>query len=253
MPKGMKVGIYKTDICERCGNAFSAIGNGRKLCDKCNDEMTTFICKNCGTVFHIDYPKKEVRKFCSLKCAAVYTGIAKRMTPKICKQCGKPYRSTGTKRKFCSLKCHADSMRLPPKVCPNCGKTFLYITGKTCCSKECASAYPGSNYAINIKRRNGRRTDIEKIVEGFLIESHVSYEFEYPVGTRSVDYAIPIRKIAIECDGAAWHFDPVSDERKNEYLKSMGWSVIRLSEDVIRSGTFRNLLIDFLGMQSEMF
>lgn len=50
---------------------------------------------------------------------------------------------------------------------------------------------------------------------------------QYPVGRFFVDFGNPVAKVAIECDGAAWHLDKDKDAARDEALKAMGWTVYR--------------------------
>lgn len=53
-----------------------------------------------------------------------------------------------------------------------------------------------------------------------------------------VDFAIPDRKLVIECDGAYWHNLPkqvINDKRKDVWLANHGWRIIRLGEHEIKT------------------
>lgn len=50
---------------------------------------------------------------------------------------------------------------------------------------------------------------------------------QFPVGRFIVDFADPVRKIAIECDGAAYH-DRDKDSRRDALLADMGWKTYRV-------------------------
>ena len=50
---------------------------------------------------------------------------------------------------------------------------------------------------------------------------------QYPVGRFFVDFANPKAKVAIECDGAAFHQDKAKDRQRDEELAAMGWKVYR--------------------------
>lgn len=52
---------------------------------------------------------------------------------------------------------------------------------------------------------------------------------QYPVGRYFVDFANPIAKVAIECDGAEWHNDKAKDAARDAELEAMGWTVYRIS------------------------
>lgn len=50
---------------------------------------------------------------------------------------------------------------------------------------------------------------------------------QYPVGKYFVDFAIVHKRIAIECDGAAYH-DAKKDAIRDAELRRMGWHVVRI-------------------------
>lgn len=53
-------------------------------------------------------------------------------------------------------------------------------------------------------------------------------ELNYPFSTLSLDIAIIDAKIAIEYDGSYWHQDSQKDRRRDEFVKSQGWKVLRI-------------------------
>lgn len=55
---------------------------------------------------------------------------------------------------------------------------------------------------------------------------------QVPCGKYRIDIALPAYRIAIECDGKAYHSTPeqkAHDRRKNTYLRKNGWKVLRFS------------------------
>lgn len=52
---------------------------------------------------------------------------------------------------------------------------------------------------------------------------------QYPVGRFFVDFANPCARVAIECDGKAFHQDVARDQRREEEIRALGWRVYRLS------------------------
>lgn len=52
---------------------------------------------------------------------------------------------------------------------------------------------------------------------------------QYPVGRRFVDFGNPGAKLAVECDGAAYHQNKEKDEARDAELKALGWDVIRIT------------------------
>jgi very-short-patch-repair endonuclease len=138
----------------------------------------------------------------------------------------------------------------PLKTCPHCGKKFRANNQhQKYCSLKCYYSIAGGNSTISKKRSSGRRTDIEKIVESFLIQNSIIYCFEHQIGLYSIDFAIPSMMIAIECDGDYWHSLPKrkrSDSKRDLFLKDSGWTVIRLPGKQIVSGEFRDTLLSVL-------
>lgn len=59
---------------------------------------------------------------------------------------------------------------------------------------------------------------------------------QYPVSGFFVDFANPRAKVAIECDGAEFHQDREKDARRDAKLKSLGWTVYRISGKACRDG-----------------
>lgn len=58
---------------------------------------------------------------------------------------------------------------------------------------------------------------------------------QYPVGRFFVDFGNPVAKVAVECDGAAYHQDADKDARRDAELRRMGWSVYRITGRVCRT------------------
>lgn len=52
---------------------------------------------------------------------------------------------------------------------------------------------------------------------------------QYPVLNFFVDFANPVAKVAIECDGAAYHLDKAKDAARDKHLTDAGWTVYRIS------------------------
>jgi len=52
---------------------------------------------------------------------------------------------------------------------------------------------------------------------------------QYPVGRFFVDFGNPVAKVAVECDGSAFHLDIEKDHRREAEIRALGWGVYRLS------------------------
>ncbi len=52
---------------------------------------------------------------------------------------------------------------------------------------------------------------------------------QYPVGKYFADFANPVFKITVECDGKEFHQDKEKDRLRDEDFKKLGWTVYRIS------------------------
>ena len=59
---------------------------------------------------------------------------------------------------------------------------------------------------------------------------------QYPILNFFVDFANPVAKVAIECDGAAYHLDKAKDEARDKRLQDAGWTVYRITGKHCRIG-----------------
>ncbi len=86
-------------------------------------------------------------------------------------------------------------------------------------------------------------SSIEKIVYDFLLSKGVIFEKQKLInGKFLVDVYIPEFNLVIECDGKYWHsLERVvkKDKAENAYLTKCGYNLLRLSEDEINSGLFK--------------
>lgn len=52
---------------------------------------------------------------------------------------------------------------------------------------------------------------------------------QYPAGKFFLDFANPLAKVGIECDGAQYHKDKEKDAARDKTLQDMGWSIYRIT------------------------
>src|SRR3990167_5100423 len=52
---------------------------------------------------------------------------------------------------------------------------------------------------------------------------------QFPVGPYFLDFADPVKKIAIEIDSAKFHLDEQKDDRRQKEIESLGWKVYRFN------------------------
>lgn len=71
-------------------------------------------------------------------------------------------------------------------------------------------------------------TPIESALWEFIrLENAVLYP-QYPVRGFFVDFGNPVAKVAIECDGAAYHRDAERDAWRQALIEDLGWTVYRI-------------------------
>lgn len=70
-------------------------------------------------------------------------------------------------------------------------------------------------------------TPIEAWLWADIRDANAIFYPQYPVGRFFVDFANPKAKVAIECDGAAFHLDKAKDAARDAKLAEMGWRVYR--------------------------
>lgn len=52
---------------------------------------------------------------------------------------------------------------------------------------------------------------------------------QWPACGYFLDFANPVAKVAIECDGYAYHLDRESDAKRQAVLEAAGWTIYRIS------------------------
>ena len=87
-----------------------------------------------------------------------------------------------------------------------------------------------------IKWQPNKMTCLEASVDSVISEWGIEYHFNYMVGRYFIDFAFPEQMVGIECDGAYWHRNTKErDSRRDAWLSSRGWTIIRLSENEIEN------------------
>jgi very-short-patch-repair endonuclease len=152
------------------------------------------------------------------------------------------------RKRFCCLECQRQGMRnlngsahplyrKQPRICEWCGGSFVAVPAKIkagqgrFCSRACVGAYAS-------QQQDGRRSSIELMVEEELGRRSVSFVAQKKMAHFLCDFYVPERRLVIECDGDYWHSMPkvaARDVRKDNWLKSHGQKIVRLSEAEIRA------------------
>lgn len=90
-------------------------------------------------------------------------------------------------------------------------------------------------------------SSIEETVAKLLDALSVKYRRQAYIGRCLVDFWLKAQRLVIECDGDYWHSLPgraEADERRDAWLKSRGFSVLRLRETDIRAGRVASRLAE---------
>lgn len=232
-------------------------------------------CETCGKAFSVE-PHRAAARFCSRPCQ--HRGHAVELTKpshRTCERCGQAFttRPSAPKR-FCSQSCasrtHGDAVRghrvaRETFTCVVCGTEFQArrAEGKQCCSRTCASRsferripfrcqICGVEKLVRAKLHDQKycsracrtvgigKTEsyLERMMAAALKERGVAAEQSFPIGSYTLDFAIPNRRVAIECDGKYWHSlqeCAARDRRKDKFLTGRGWQVLRFPEDRLNS------------------
>jgi very-short-patch-repair endonuclease len=92
-------------------------------------------------------------------------------------------------------------------------------------------AAPRNEWAIDAYAWDGllELTPIEKWLWADIRQLDAVLYPQFPVGRFFVDFASPVARVAIECDGAAFHQDKAKDAARDAELERMGWTVYRIT------------------------
>nr|WP_319268373.1 DUF559 domain-containing protein [uncultured Draconibacterium sp.] len=66
---------------------------------------------------------------------------------------------------------------------------------------------------------------------------------EYPIGKYFVDFADPVHRVVIECDGRKYHQDKTKDQNRQQFIESLGWTVFRFDAAQIFSNIYDNVIV----------
>jgi very-short-patch-repair endonuclease len=71
----------------------------------------------------------------------------------------------------------------------------------------------------------------------------VEYVTQHPIGPYIADVFVRSKNLVIECDGAYWHQKTQDrDAQRDAYMIALGYTVLRLPEQAIRSGASREMV-----------
>lgn len=103
-------------------------------------------------------------------------------------------------------------------------------------------------------------TSIEKKMYKGLMQSKIPYRkfAQFEAGPYKLDFAFPDLKIAVECDGEAFHSSPSQlerDQERDSKLAQAGWTVLRFKDKEIddRFGAVINKIVDTINKKAQMY
>jgi len=140
------------------------------------------------------------------------------------------------------------------------GKTWEHLHGKEDAKKRKA-IYSSRFRKLTIRRLENNEfpffdTKIEKKIAKELLKKKIPFIKQFNMGNKFVcDFAIPIYKIIIECDGDYWHANPKiydykkldlrqknkikRDKLKDKFITKKDWRILRFFESDINSNVSR--------------
>lgn len=234
-------------------------------------------CETCGTSFQVE-PYRVSARFCSRACQATWHAKELfRQELRHCRVCGESFMARPAKTKaYCSASCasreHGAKTSHPYKghtniqrICPICNTSFTTHSAKpkTYCSKQCIdrsferridlvcqvchkvfnirTKFSDQKYCSRTCRTVGigkTESYLERKMASGLSLAGIDAVPQFAIGPYTVDFALPVSKVVIECDGDYWHSLPkcaARDRRKDTYLTNRGWRVLRFSETTINT------------------
>lgn len=93
-------------------------------------------------------------------------------------------------------------------------------------------------------------SSIELSVRALLDKLEIPYVAEHRIGRYVIDIFIPDRRLVIECDGRYWHSmlgAKERDEKRDAYMVSLGYMVLRLPENEIKERRVEPMLLRAVG------
>jgi len=249
-PKGSKNGVRSliTKQCETCMLIFHVepyrikarfcscacknIGHSKFLCQ--SEERN---CQNCNKPFLAQPADKKI--YCSRNCSHQAHGkkvSGHRLTTIFvtnnCSICQKQFSGRAAlQQKFCSRVCANKSyerrINLTCQICSNTYTVRAKYHNQKYCSRACRTIGIGKTESY-----------LEKLFANALTLAGIIFQKQYPIGTYTVDFAVPQNRIVIECDGEYWHSQPLCikrDRRKDKFLSKHNWQVLRFPEKLINT------------------
>ena len=222
-------------------------------------------CKRCGTFF---YQMRRLSGYCE-KCILERKKELRPRTKLVCEVCNKEFYPIGghLKQKTCSKKCgykirrvggkkgkhYLNNQRAEVRICPICNKRFRATkdqNGKLGGKKIRKQRY--CSHKCYMKSRE--ETMPERLMREFLDKQKIKYKQEYRISSYWIDFYIPTKNLCIEVDGDYWHNlekVKIRDRKKDNYLKSKGYNLMRIREKEILSKVIIRRFEKFTGQKAK--
>ena len=234
---GKKRGVY---TCNVCGTKFSRWCDAPILliCEGCY--QTTIPCEFCGAEARKYTIVARLRRFCNVKCRQTYS--ARKNAVARGKACSERHKSDPTYHaKMVSILKSVHHLSQTKENFDAMSES-LKKRWKNKDYREYMSAMSRrvwedrDKMLTNVKWNPNKMTGLEREVDEVISNWGIMYYFNYMVGRYFIDFAFPEQMIGIECDGEYWHRNTKErDAKRDAWLSSCGWTIIRLSESEIEN------------------
>ena len=201
-------------------------------------------CPVCETSFKTQKGHPKEKQVCSYSCSNTYFSNL-RHTSEVNDKISKSLIKYNSIRNITAQ----SNSYFETKICPACKHLFRLNKKETYCSVLCCNRIKNKSPACRKKlsiavqkriangthkgwttRKKCKPSYAEKYTMNILDQLNISYEREIKVGKWFIDFADVDRKLALEIDGRQHRLPDrkASDKKKDNYLISNGWKVLRI-------------------------
>lgn len=216
-------------------------------------------CSTCNVQIYVQSHVENIHNFCSRSCAATFNN----------KERGSMSDETKIKISNKAIERNGVTYKQYRKICKMCSVTFWSNTKRTFCSDECRNTHSSIRQTEWLKNnpdqfkkfRFGRSCNHQSYMEqsfelwlnglgiveglhGYLKEVHF---FNKLLGKNGwIDFVFPAKRLIVELDGTHHRSRKELDDKRDEYLTSRGWDIIRISQNEYRKGDKKKTLLSIL-------
>lgn len=173
-------------------------------------------CEWCGESF---YRASKAVRFCGMQCAAEWRGVNHRKLVDInCEECGEIFTPPKSTSRFCTQSCRAIWTNKNRKVAPKVKKNSSYLR------KADRGGLTKQEFALYSELGSEWHPQYWMSPFGALGDDIVNFK---------LDFANLDKKIDVEIDGRSHMYSGDRDERRDEWLKNQGWTVLRFTNQEV--------------------